>query len=133
MYTVRIEAGFCATHHVRLADGSVEPPHGHDWRVRAEFARAELDDREMVVDFEAARAALCSIVAPLHHADLNEHPGLTGRNPTAEVVARHLFDRMRALGFCDIRRVEVTEAPGCVAAFGAEAYTRGGMQDSRTD
>jgi 6-pyruvoyltetrahydropterin/6-carboxytetrahydropterin synthase len=117
MYTAIVEAGFHAAHHVRLPDGTWETPHEHDWRVRAHFCRAELDDAEMVVDFCRAQSELEAILARLDHQDLNRFAGLSGRSPTAEVVARYLCDALRARGFDEVRRVEVREAPGCVAAY----------------
>ena len=117
MFTVSVQSGFSAMHRVRFRDGSVEPRHGHDWVVRAEFTRADLDECGMVVDFLEARRVLDAIVGELHHTDLNEHPALGGANPTAEAVARYVFDRVRDAGLTDIRRVEITEAPGCVASF----------------
>ena len=71
----------------------------------------------VVVDFEAARSALQSTLDKLAHVDLNEHEGFAGLNPTAEVVARYVFDRLRDEGLTAIRRVDVTEAPGCSATF----------------
>ncbi len=119
MYTVTIEAGFSALHRVRLPDGVLEPPHSHDWRIRALFGCDELDESAMVIDFDRARSTLESVLAGLHQTDLNHHPGLAGRNPTAEVVARYVFDQMRTLGLSTLRRIDVTEAPGCVAGFEA--------------
>jgi len=118
MYSVSVEARFSAVHQVRLGDGTLEPPHEHDWLVRACFSRSELDEVGMVVDFSKARSALQSVLARLDHADLNSHEGLAGKNPTAEVVARYIFDRMAEPGLSVPRRIEVTEAPGCVAAYG---------------
>ena len=117
MYSVRVETSFCATHRVRLPDGTVEPSHGHDWRVRAYFTGAELDDKDMIVDFDAARETLCAVAAALNHADLNNIKAFRDRNPTAEVVARYMFEQVRERGFPQVCRVEVTEAPGCVASF----------------
>ena len=37
MYEVSVEALFSASHRLRLYDGELEPPHGHDWRVTATF------------------------------------------------------------------------------------------------
>ena len=125
MYSVSVETSFCATHRVRLPDGTVEPSHGHDWRVRVFFARAELDDNGMVVDFDAARETLCAVTATLHHADLNAIRAFAGRNPTAEVVARYLFEQVRKRGFPQICCVEVTEAPGCVATFEVRPHVSG--------
>jgi 6-pyruvoyl-tetrahydropterin synthase len=117
VFTITVEAGFSATHRVRYPDGTVEEPHDHDWRVRAFFSRPQLDDVGMVIDFGEAQAALRSAVNEFENTDLNAHPTLCGANPTAEVVAKHLFDRVLAAGVTTLRRVEVTEAPGCVAIF----------------
>lgn len=117
MYTISVEAGFSATHRVRYSDGTVEEPHGHVWRVRAFFSRSQLDDVGMVIDFGEAQTALRSAVKELENTDLNAHPALRGANPTAEVVAKHLFDRVLAAGVFTICRVEVIEAPGCAAIF----------------
>jgi len=117
VFTIVVEAEFSAAHRVRYLDGTVEEPHGHTWRVRAFFSRSHLDDAGMVIDFGVAQTALCSAVNELDNIDLNTHPTLRGENPTAEVVAKHLFDRVFAAGVFTLRRVEVTEAPGCVAIF----------------
>ena len=120
MFTIVVEAGFSATHRVRYADGTAEEPHGHTWRVRAFFSRSHLDDVGMVIDFGEAQTALRSAVDELENTDLNAHPALRGANPTAEVVAKYLFDRVFAAGVSTLRSVEVTEAPGCVAIFEQE-------------
>ena len=117
VFSIAVEVGFSAEHRVRYPDGTVEEPHGHAWRVRAFFSRPHLDDVGMVIDFGVAQAALRSAVNELENSDLNAHPGLRDSNPTAEVVAKHLFDRILAAGVSTLRRVEVTEAPGCVAIF----------------
>ena len=117
VFTVVVEAEFSATHRVRYPDGTVEEPHGHAWRVRAFFSRSDLNDVGMVVDFGEAQAALRSAVNELENTDLNAHPALRGANPTAEIVAKHLFDRVFAAGVSTLRRIEVTEAPGCVAIY----------------
>lgn len=123
MYTVSVEARFSAVHQVRLGDGTLEPPHEHDWMVRAHFSRSELDEADMVVDFSKARSALQSVLARLDHADLNSHEGLAGKNPTAEVLARYIFDLMSEPSLSVLRCIEVTEAPGCVATYGLVGLT----------
>ena len=117
MYSVAVEETFSAGHRVRQPDGSVEPHHRHDWRVRVVFARAELDDTGMVVDFAQAQSCLRSVLAHLDRHDLNELACLESRNPTAEVVAKYVFERVQMSRIAPLARVEVTEAPGCVAAF----------------
>jgi len=117
VFTIVVEAEFSAEHRVRYLDGTVEEPHRHNWRARAFFSRPHLDDAGMVVDFSVAQNVLHSAVNELQNTDLNAHPALCGANPTAEVVAKHLFDCISAAGVDALRRVEVTEAPGCVAVF----------------
>jgi len=119
MFTVMVSAGFSATHRVSLPGGELEPLHGHDWTVRAFFSREALDGRGMVVDFCAAETALQSIVAEFHHRSLNDHPALCGGAATAEILAKHLYDQLARAGFPELRRLEVTEAPGCVACYEA--------------
>ena len=117
MFTIIVECGFSAIHQLRLPGGTLEPRHGHDWIVRAHFSRATLSDAGMVIDFADAQAALRSVIEPLQYADLNSFEPLSGLNPTAEVVAKFIFDRLTRPGFDSLRRVEVTEAPGCIAAY----------------
>jgi len=117
LYTIGVEAGFSAHHHVRLHDGTLEAAHKHDWKVRAQFARRELDEVGMVLDFSTVQDSLNAILARLHGTDLNTHDDLDGLNPTAELVAKYIFECLVGRGLNSILRVEVTEAPGCVAAF----------------
>jgi 6-pyruvoyltetrahydropterin/6-carboxytetrahydropterin synthase len=117
MYRVIVEAQFSATHHIRLHDGTDEPKHGHDWNVRVTFARSALDDLGMVIDFAEAGRVLKQAIQKLHYADLNELPAFRGRNPTTEVVAQWIFERIVELGASSVERVEVTEAPGCLGVF----------------
>ncbi|MBU0717832.1 MAG: 6-carboxytetrahydropterin synthase [Planctomycetes bacterium] len=117
MYSVAVEETFSAGHQVRQPDGSDEPHHRHDWRVRAVFARAELDGAGMVVDFAQAQSCLRRVLAHLDRHDLNELACLGSQNPTAEVVARYVFECVQRSGIAPLARVEVTEAPGCLAAF----------------
>jgi 6-pyruvoyl-tetrahydropterin synthase len=71
----------------------------------------------MVVDFCEARRVLEQVLADFQHADLNELAAFGGVSPTAEVVARVVFDRMVSRGFASVQRVEITEAPGCHATY----------------
>ena len=119
MYECRVEAGFSAVHQVRMYDGALEPVNGHDWRVEAVFRGAALDRIGVLIDFVAAERALKEIVAQLHHTHLNQVAALGGVNPTAEHVARFIFDQLRAkLGVeAPLTGVYVHEAPGCGGVF----------------
>lgn len=117
MYSVIVEAGFTAMHQIRLHDGTVEPRHGHDWGVRAVFSRPTLDELGMVIDFSDARRMLAEVLDRLDYKDLNQHPAFRDQNPTTEVVAHWIFGQMVELGATTLSEIEVTEAPGCRAAY----------------
>ena len=117
MYTVTVEERFLATHRVVLPDGTWEPSHEHDWLVRAWFTAEELNEYGQVIDFEVAKAALGSVLTELNGTNLNENEAIEGVCPSAELVARYVFQRLRGRGLARLRRIEVTEAPGCVASF----------------
>ncbi len=117
MFTIAVEARFHATHHVRFPDGGTEEPHAHEWVVKAYVARVSLNAVGMVEDFGQVQEALRSVLSPLENADLNASPALGGRNPTAEVLAEHLYHALTRQRMTPPSRVEVTEAPGCCAIF----------------
>lgn len=123
MYTCRVEAGFSAVHQLALADGSVEPLHGHDWKVQTVFAGPNLDASGMLVDFVAAQTALTQLLQQFHHRQLNGLPLMGGLNPTAENVARVIFERLQqALPGAPLTAVYVEESPGCVAGFASGSH-----------
>lgn len=119
MYTVSVETTFSASHRLVLAGGELEPPHGHDWRVTARFVGENLDETGMLVDFVAALRRLESVAAELHHTDLNVCPAMKGLNPSAEHVARVIYDRLAEDESLApfLEEVQVTEAPGCAASY----------------
>lgn len=78
----------------------------------------------MVLDFSTGQEALDSIAGRLNGTDLNTHRDFDGLNPTAEFVAKYVFECLAGSGLSSILRVEVTEAPGCVAAFERDGSTK---------
>lgn len=117
LYEVNVEHEFPARHAVRLPDGTLEPPHLHNWRVTACFRAERLDEAGLVVDFIQVQEAMRTITADLRGHDLNEVPELAGPGTSAEAVAQLLATRLgRAMG-CRVYRLAVTEAPGCTAAY----------------
>jgi 6-pyruvoyltetrahydropterin/6-carboxytetrahydropterin synthase len=133
MFSATVEGGFSAQHQVRLPDGTLEPLHGHEWRIRVRIDAPALDPRDMVVDFAAAQAALHEAVADFHHADLNRLDAFAGVNPTAERVAERIFRRLLRAGLRRVTRVEVTEAPGCTGAYGPDANEAPQLEPGRPD
>ena len=119
MYEVSVEAAFRASHRVQDQHGDLEPAHEHDWHVRATFVGPELDEAGILVDFVAAQRKLRETVALLHGTDLNECPVMKDLGPSAERVAKVIYDLMaQEMPLCRLLdRVRVEEAPGCTASY----------------
>lgn len=82
---------FAAAHALRLYDGSLEPTHGHNWRIRVTVTAPALDAIGVIMDFHELERLLDAILAPLHNRHLNEVPPFAdGLNPSAENVALHV-------------------------------------------
>ncbi len=120
MYAIEVTGEFVATHQLRLADGSVETPHSHNWRVRVRVQSARLDKLETVLDFHVLEAALADIIDPWQNKNLNDIPPFDQRvNPSAQRVAQRIVALLapRIVPPARIALVQVTEAPGCRAIY----------------
>ena len=54
----------------------------------------KLDDIGMVIDFKAIKKQAKRIIADLDHSYLNEHPAFQTQNPTAENIARFIYQSL---------------------------------------
>lgn len=116
-FSITVTRVFSAAHAVRFQDGVFEPLHGHNWEVRVTLRSKQLDEVGFVADFHELDAALDAVLKPLHNANLNAVTDLSDLNPTAENVAFHIARRLSPKFGAMLARVEVTEAPGCLAAY----------------
>jgi len=127
MYAITVDRTFSAAHAIRLPDGSMEPVHGHDWRVRVRIESPELDAIETVMDFHVLEARLDEVIGGANNNDLNAIPPFAGGavNPTAERVAWWIAETLRDVAPKPARltSVRVTEAPGCEAEYRPEPRT----------
>ncbi len=95
MYTLRVESAFEAAHQLPGYPGKCARLHGHSWVVEATVKGTELDELGMLVDFKDVKAALEDVLEVFDHQYLNEQePFKDGMAPTAENLARLIFDRL---------------------------------------
>jgi 6-pyruvoyltetrahydropterin/6-carboxytetrahydropterin synthase len=101
---------FAAAHQLRLPDGSIEPLHGHNWRVKVTVSSAKLDALGTVMDFHELERLVDAITVPMHNRHLNELPPFDRElNPSAENVAFHIVRSLRLPADVRLERVEVWE------------------------
>lgn len=113
---------FSAAHQLRLYDGSLEPLHGHNWRVKVTVAAAKLDSIGVVMDFHELERLVDALVLPMHNRHLNELAPFAELNPSAENVAGYIGGALGGLpAGVRLLSVEVWETPGNSAIYLPEA------------
>jgi len=122
VFELSIETEFCAAHAIVLG-GVREAVHGHNFRVTVTVGGPELDGEGLLCDFHAVQAALHPIISRLNNTSLNEVDPFDRVNPTAERVAWHIGEGLKAAvepvlpRGVRVRSVRVTESPGCAATY----------------
>ncbi|MCD6579273.1 6-carboxytetrahydropterin synthase QueD [bacterium] len=94
MYKIKVYDYISGAHFLRNYHGKCENLHGHNWKIEIEFSSNDLDKLGMVMDFKLAKNYLKEIINVLDHKNLNEIEPFDKINPTAENLAKFIFDRI---------------------------------------
>ena len=132
MFHVTRVIEFCYGHRLLDYAGKCRHPHGHNARVEVTLARKKLDRRGMAVDFDDIKREIQTwvderldhrmlfnrrdVLMPLFKK-LNEPVFLMSGNPTAENIAKVIFEAAAALKL-PVVRVKVWETPKSWASYG---------------
>lgn len=131
MFTVTKKIEFCYGHRLLKYEGKCRHLHGHNGILEIDLATEDLDGRGMVIDFGDIKSRLKSwIDATLDHQmilckDDPMVPVLTEKgesfktiddNPTAENLAKLIFNQARALGL-PVIEVRLWETPTSRASY----------------
>ena len=133
MYSVTKTIQFCYGHRLLNYEGKCRYLHGHNGRVEIELTSGSLDRRGMVWDFtEIKRTIQGWIDQHLDHKlivckddpvlpmlrELREPVFVIEANPTAENLAKLIFDEARRLGF-PVTAVSLWETESSLAVYRA--------------
>jgi len=121
MFEVTIEESFSAGHALRNYHGKCENVHGHNYRCQVTLAGEELDEIGLLVDFVALKKSVHAVLDRLDHQWLNDLPPFDKLNPSAENIARHIYDKV-ASGLplppgVSIQLVKLWETDTCSATY----------------
>lgn len=131
LYSVSKEIHFCYGHRLLQYDGKCAHPHGHNGRIVIELESDKLDPRGMVYDFGDIKEIIQKWVnLELDHrmilkkgdplvktlGDLGEPVFLMEENPTAEALAKLVYDFGRAKKL-PISKVTFWETPSSFATY----------------
>ena len=131
MFRVTREIDFCYGHRLLNYDGKCRYLHGHNGRAVIVIESEQLDSRGMVLDFSDIKRVVSQWIDQkldhrmiLHRQDpavemltqLGEPLFLVDTNPTAENIAKLIFDFAASAGF-PIIEVDLWETPHCFATY----------------
>lgn len=120
MYETTVKKHFSGAHYLREYNGECEKLHGHNWIVEATLCGENLDKGGMLLDFTRLKSALDSILDEFDHTLLNDHPEFKNQNPSAERIARYIFQRLKETiksPGVDIKEVCVHESESSKAVY----------------
>jgi 6-pyruvoyltetrahydropterin/6-carboxytetrahydropterin synthase len=131
MFSVTQELPFCYGHRLLGHPGKCGRLHGHNGLARIILRSERLDAQGMVADFDAIERAMRAFLEEsIDHRLLLQRsdplvPALRAAgepfvavdfNPTAENIARHLFEHARRAGF-PVVEVQLVEQQGSIASY----------------
>jgi 6-pyruvoyltetrahydropterin/6-carboxytetrahydropterin synthase len=131
MYRVTREIGFCYGHRLLNYEGKCRHLHGHNGRAVITLQADRLDPTGMVLDFSRIKGVVSAWIDRtldhrmlLHEADpalpllrqLGEPVHVLTVNPTAENIARLIYDYAAAQGF-PVVEVQLWETDHCFASY----------------
>lgn len=113
MYELTVKDHFDAAHALRGYPGECRNLHGHTWDVEVTVAGETLDEIEIVYDFKRLKADLASVLERFDHAYLNDVEPFDTLSPTAENLARVVFEELENVvgEAVRVKEVAVWESP----------------------
>lgn len=121
MYEIEVKVAFEAAHLIRGYAGKCARLHGHNWEVTAIVRGAELDELGMLIDFKILKSELKKVLDEFDHRFLNELEPFITENPTAENLARKVFERLSTAevfnGTTKLYGIKVCESPNSSVTY----------------
>jgi 6-pyruvoyltetrahydropterin/6-carboxytetrahydropterin synthase len=96
MFEVIVEETFAAGHALRGYRGKCENVHGHNYRCQVTIQGEQLDQTGLLVDFVELKRVVHSTLDRLDHQWLNDFPPFDKLNPSAENIARFIYQEVNA-------------------------------------
>jgi 6-pyruvoyltetrahydropterin/6-carboxytetrahydropterin synthase len=93
MFEVSVDETFAAAHNLRGYKGKCEDLHGHNYKVRVTVSGKELDSVGLLYDFVHLKQVIQGVIRSMDHKYLNELPPFDRLNPSAENIARHIYEQ----------------------------------------
>ena len=98
MWRLRVSSDFSSSHQLRHYEGKCENMHGHNFTVEVDVVGEKLDPKlGILMDFKELKRLLKKVTDELDHRHLNDLPDFAENNPSSELLAQHVFRRLKDL------------------------------------
>jgi 6-pyruvoyltetrahydropterin/6-carboxytetrahydropterin synthase len=97
IYTLTVKDHFDAAHYLYDYPGECRNLHGHTWDIEVSVESTQLCELGMVYDFALLKKDLKAVLARYDHKYLNEIEPFDNISPTAENLARIIFEELSAV------------------------------------
>ena len=94
MFEVTVTRSFSAAHLLKDIGGKCEGLHGHNFIVEASVASTTLNKGGLLLDFRLLKEWMDEVLEELDHKHLNDHPYFKDVNPSAENLAKFIYERI---------------------------------------
>ena len=95
MYELTVIVEFEAAHRIVDYPGKCDRLHGHNWSVEVTVEGEKLNSLGMLIDFKELKGEVNKVMDLLDHNYLNELPAFQKINPTAENIAKFIYEKMK--------------------------------------
>jgi len=112
VYLISVKRHFDAAHFIKGYHGKCEKTHGHRYEVAAYVETEKQDNTGIAFDFTELKICLDEITNRYDHNCLNEVPPFDRINPTAENIARNIYEQLKpTVKGAKLDAIEVWESP----------------------
>ena len=120
MYEVTIIKSFSSAHLLDQIGGKCEELHGHNFKVEVTVFAMNLSKTGLLIDFRIVKEWLVEILDQMDHKHLNELPFFSGINPSAENIAKHIYEEMELkvkTSDVNVARVKIWESENAAVTY----------------
>lgn len=97
MYEIVIKDSFAAAHYLNNYKGKCENLHGHNYAIEVFILAENLDKSGLGIDFSIAKRWLKEVLDKLDHKNLNDLVYFKEQSPSAENIARFIFEQYKQI------------------------------------
>ena len=95
MFEITVYSHFSGAHRLRYLRGRCEELHGHNWKIEVSVVSSRLNQEGIVLDFGVLKQKVEKILKSLDHTYLNDLPYFAEREPSSEIIAKFIFDKLK--------------------------------------